>query len=82
MNEDGARGRQHSKHTRRYRKHIWFKYLISRIKKSLETGHINLGKWGQQREKKTFFPSKNFAWITARTQDGADVSLLADGRAA
>lgn len=45
-----------------------FKYLISTIKNSLEIGHINLGKWGQQREKKIFFPSKNFAWVTARTQ--------------
>lgn len=44
-----------------------FKYLISTIKNSLEIGHINLGKWGQQREKK-IFPSKNFAWVTARTQ--------------
>lgn len=44
-----------------------FKYLISTIKNSLEIGHINLRKWGQQREKK-IFPSKNFAWVTARTQ--------------
>lgn len=68
MNADGARGRQHSKHTQHYRKHICFKYLISTIKKSLEIGHVNLGKWSQQREKKTCFPSKTSAWVTTGTQ--------------
>lgn len=52
----------------RYGKHICFKCLISTIKKSLEIAHINLGKWGQQREEKPFFPSKNFAWVTTQTQ--------------